>query len=719
MLDSGELCSFESEMEADSEESDSTVTPRSLSPSPGPSGRPRATPSPECDTAGSSVGRPRKSPVWDYFLYCNSTQKSMCQVVVASGDDSAESRPRKCGQLLAGKFATNLKYHLKKAHPTVYQDVIAKEESAMARKERAKRPRKANRGQLTLGEAFQRKYDTSSHRCQQLTRKLAIFVGATSVPNSIVENVEFRALLETLDPRYPVPSTTLIGKEIDKVLVDMKNKIQDYLCKAQRVSLCTDVWTKKGMTASYLGITAHFFSRHDHKRHRVTIAVRRFPHPHTAENIKQIVKEVLQDWSIPLPKVKAVLTDNASNMVKAFRQEAELAEGGDSSGESDDENDALELGGDEEDFETRELNHELAFHSFCKRLSCFAHTLQLVVHRFMEDHALCAIVKRVQALVKKVNKSSRATELLVAKCGKKLVGSCPTRWSSMYLMIERVLAVRVPLSRVLDELEWDNLAVSEWKTLENILNLLKPFAQYTALSCGEDYTTLSSVIPIIMELNLHLEDMKKVSELRNVCGIFQSELKYRFRRCTDPGDPGHEPLFLVAALLDPRYKLLLNPVQMETAKKELLKELKEAAGSSNSGSSDDGASPQQSTEEPEEPRPKRFCHLSRLLEKKVKEGIQKVAKAPAGLQQLDQYIQAVHQLPEDFDPLQFWIENETMYPLLASVAVDVLTIPGSSAPIERVFSTAGLCTGGKRNRLADKNLEREVLLCKNKDYLFP
>lgn len=45
-------------------------------------------------------------------------------------------------------------------------------------------------------------------------------------------------------------------------------------------------------------------------------------------------------------------------------------------------------------------------------------------------------------------------------------------------MIERVLAVRVPLSRVLDELEWDNLAVSEWKTLENILNLLKPFVQY-------------------------------------------------------------------------------------------------------------------------------------------------------------------------------------------------------------------------------------------------
>ena len=167
-----------------------------------------------------------------------------------------------------------------------------------------------------------------------------------------------------------------------------------------------------------------------------------------------------------------------------------------------------------------------------------------MVHKFTEDHALCAIVKRVQALVHKVNKSSRATEMLVARCSKKLVGSCPTRWSSTYLMIERVLSVKVSLTRVLDELEWDNLAVSEWKVLENILKLLKPFAQYTALSSGEDYTTLSSVIPVIMELNLHLEDMKKVSELKNVCTIFQSDLSNGLGSVQTLETPAMRPCFL-------------------------------------------------------------------------------------------------------------------------------------------------------------------------------
>lgn len=46
---------------------------------------------------------------------------------------------------------------------------------------------------------------------------------------------------------------------------------------------------------------------------------------------------------------------------------------------------------------------------------------------------------------------------------------------------------------MLQELEWDNLAVSEWKTLERI--------------SGEDFTTVSSVIPAILELTLHLEEV--------------------------------------------------------------------------------------------------------------------------------------------------------------------------------------------------------------------
>ena len=52
-----------------------------------------------------------------------------------------------------------------------------------------------------------------------------------------------------------------------------------------------------------------------------------------------------------------------------------------------------------EDSEYRELEHDLAFKVYCKRLSCFAHTLQLVMIRF-NKHAFQPLLSKVHKLVK-------------------------------------------------------------------------------------------------------------------------------------------------------------------------------------------------------------------------------------------------------------------------------------------------------------------------------
>lgn len=48
--------------------------------------------------------------------------------------------------------------------------------------------------------------------------------------------------------------------------------------------------------------------------------------------------------------------------------------------------------------------------------------------------------------------------------------------------------------------------------------------------------------------------------------------------------------------------------------------------------------------------------------------------------------------------------------MLSVLASDLLAIPASSAPVEHVFSTAGQISSGKRNRLSDANLEREIII---------
>ena len=76
----------------------------------------------------------------------------------------------------------------------------------------------------------------------------------------------------------------------------------------------------------------------------------------------------------------------------------------------------------------------------------------------------------------KCNKSVKVTEKLIELSGKKLVSNCPTRWSSSYLLIERLLCLKSFLADILAELDWDNLQNSDYKTLESIRDLLEPFA---------------------------------------------------------------------------------------------------------------------------------------------------------------------------------------------------------------------------------------------------
>ena len=85
-----------------------------------------------------------------------------------------------------------------------------------------------------------RKYEKQDVRYRKITRKLAVFAASSSVPNSIVESSEFRSLLEELDPRYPTPCRSALGKEINKVVMNIKLNIISKFEKACKINLCID-----------------------------------------------------------------------------------------------------------------------------------------------------------------------------------------------------------------------------------------------------------------------------------------------------------------------------------------------------------------------------------------------------------------------------------------------------------------------------------------------
>uniref|UniRef100_A0A1X7TYG4 Uncharacterized protein n=1 Tax=Amphimedon queenslandica TaxID=400682 RepID=A0A1X7TYG4_AMPQE len=116
-----------------------------------------------------------------------------------------------------------------------------------------------------------RKYSCQSDKYCSITRKLAVFIGWTNALISFVDD-SFKLFTQTLDSSYELPSRTKIIKEITVICNKLKKEILTYLHSAQYVNICTEIWTKKGMSALFLEIIAHFFLTKDKKRHNITLA---------------------------------------------------------------------------------------------------------------------------------------------------------------------------------------------------------------------------------------------------------------------------------------------------------------------------------------------------------------------------------------------------------------------------------------------------------------
>ena len=129
-----------------------------------------------------------------------------------------------------------------------------------------------------------------------------------------------------------------LSKEVDMLKAVVCSEISLYIQNTRKISFCTDLWTKKGMTSSYIGISTHFFSLQNYASHCTMLAVRRIKHPHTGLAIRQVFDTILGEWVIPTNKVRAVVTDNGSNIVKAFKEHiAQIIHDLEAEGEADEE----------------------------------------------------------------------------------------------------------------------------------------------------------------------------------------------------------------------------------------------------------------------------------------------------------------------------------------------------------------------------------------------
>src|SRR6266498_5126425 len=150
----------------------------------------------------------------------------------------------------------------------------------------------------------------------ELRQYLANFILNTAQSLRIVEHESFRQLIKQLDPAFVMPDSKGIRAIIHLAYNYTFKTMVDLLQPITSVSLTLDLWTAQS-NYGYLGITCSYIDQ-QYNLHEITLTLSYVRYPHTAENIKDAIEEVLDNWNLR-SKVYSITTDNGSNVKKCVR----------------------------------------------------------------------------------------------------------------------------------------------------------------------------------------------------------------------------------------------------------------------------------------------------------------------------------------------------------------------------------------------------------------
>ena len=400
---------------------------------------------------------------------------------------------------------------------------------------------------------------------------------------------------------------------------------------------------------------------------------------HTADNIIAQYDEVLSNFNIG-DRVGHIITDNASNMVKAFSLPGYTDTLADSDNEASDSEDTLDVG------DTNSDGGDL-FAYFPQHDGCFAHTTQLIVKDGMKDAgALRTVISKASSIVSHVRKSTVSSEILESY--RKLQAANATRWNSGLAMIRSLL--RIPQD-TLDQLDTTHkLSHHDRILLSELCDILSPFEAATDFTQGDKVVTATLVIPSVRGLRSQLQ----VISVKYNCKIVSTLKKSIDTRLSIYEETAS---FRLAATLDPRFKLAWCSSQPEATDQRA--SLQAAANKLSPPPPELPTALSTSASSP----PTKRCRLFNFMNSSQPTPTVNISDAVA--EEVSTYLSQPWVVPESEDPLHYWCTRSGSMPTLARLATQYLAIPATSAPVERLFSVAGKAFRPDRSRLTDSHFQ--------------
>ena len=617
----------------------------------------------------------RKSCIWNFYSICATDEsKAICA--------TCKERISRGGKSAKTYTTTNLKKHLHSRHQTQFKEFEQQEEAKAASEEASKQSGsgqgRASRRQVSLDllVAKHQPFGFDHPKSREINRLVGELIAVDNQPFSIVDDIGFTRLIHHLEPRYKLPSRRYFSETLIPSVYDKLKLLVAELVQAQQyVSCTTDIWSSP-VHDSLLSLTAHFITK-EFERKQVCLQAVKFNDSHTGSNIASMINSCIQAWKLT-EKLTCIIRDNAANYVAGLR-DADIPNFG-----------------------------------------CLAHTLQLVINdgvlvqRGVQE--LLGAARKLVGHYKHSNVSFQTLKQMQAQLGvpqHSLIQDEPTRWNSSFYMLQRLIEQRTALLAAGAACAcMIELRAQQWNLAEKLVHVLQPFEEATREASGE-YSSAAVIIPVVNSLQRSLTTTaESTTDDHGITRMKQEMLSSLNRRYQHMET---NKLYALATALDPRFKLCVFASASASASvRQMLMEEYEQLAEIEDSPIPPEKQPRTATESGNgENASTSKSMLWTYFDEIVKEHN---SDGPASTPTVEAVVDAYLHEPvcsRKSSPLDYWKQKQSLWPLLATMARKYLSIPPSSVPSERLFSTAGEVMSDRRNRLAPEKVEMLLFLNKN------
>ncbi len=387
-----------------------------------------------------------KSAAFNYFEVSEDDMFFVCTCEVAKYKENGN---RRCGakirkQGINGKRTSirisNLKRHLERFHPIDYEHVIESDKSLESAK-------------LTTS-CFSNEFPAteSSNDLRKYVKNKAVNVVMTAeifkkgLINLVVFNniplyqfsqsgfqILFGEIANNLNISLDRSSLrNLIINEANIRKEELRNKLQ-----GKHLFLKMDGATRH--RTNYFAINVRYYES-DCNIVTNTLAIRDTQSNHGSIYLQQLIESVLKDYGIEKSQIIAIVTDNASNMVKTVKM---LNEDNNLNFEENSKltREILLLDDIEIDGNIDDLIDEASGFFKIRHMRCATHTLQLAIRDGIKQRDVSNLISKARQ-VALTARTPKIDAIIKRRAIKGAILDQDTRWGSTYLMIKRLLELK-------------------------------------------------------------------------------------------------------------------------------------------------------------------------------------------------------------------------------------------------------------------------------------